>query len=107
MNRPLATLAVVGSVGLSLYGGSAAASASTVSTASTAGSLSGSCAAPYIGSDNRVHVFCTGPGIAELHVQCAWSRWRDAQTNITNNGQAELALGCGWSPITSYYAEIH
>ncbi|MFI7687480.1 hypothetical protein ACIBQ6_00335 [Nonomuraea sp. NPDC049655] len=107
MNRLLATLAVVGSVGLSLYGGSAAASASTVSTASTASSLSGSCAAPYVGSDNRVHVFCTGPGTADLHVQCAGIWWRDAQTNITNSGQVELALGCGWSPITSYYAEIH
>ncbi|GGT25366.1 hypothetical protein ACFFV7_29775 [Nonomuraea spiralis] len=107
MNRLLATLALVGSVGLSLYGGSATASASAVSTASAAGSLSGSCEAPYIGSDNRVHVFCTGPGIADLHVQCAWAWWRDAQTNIIDNGRAELALGCGWSPITSYYAEIH
>lgn len=103
ISRSIAAAALAG--GLALLPPLAGAAVAGPATSSALASRG--CERPYYDvSDNRVHVFCTGPGIADLHVKCLPGIWRDAQTNITNNGRVELSLGCGVFAIWDYYAEL-
>jgi hypothetical protein len=108
MKRLVTALALAGSTAVALYASSAPATAASTSALTAATAAQTFCEPSYYDpTDNRIHVFCTGPGFAELHVDCFPFIWRDAGTNIIGNGRIELALGCGADAIISHYAEIH
>ncbi|MFI6793157.1 hypothetical protein ACIBG4_38105 [Nonomuraea sp. NPDC050383] len=114
MKRLVTALALAGSTAVALYASSApatAASTSAPTAAKTAKAANTSCDPTYYDStDQRIHVFCTGPGFAELHIKCwpATTVWRDAGVNIVTPGaRTELSMGCGIFPILDSYAEIH